>query len=305
MNKTVLFAAAFVIVTILLGLFQFTENNMGKHWFLTSGKELFFAFYLFSLLFYTLDMRFGVIGDKFSKEELIHQYEISRIYHWGFMFAIPAYFALIVWFHKSDSFQNASLTGLRLLAFVGLSVVCIVIPSIVYGILRPLHRYHGERERLSPKKIVDIAKTNESFSRFVSGNPGSRIFVQNSAHRYRFARVCAAIRESVEGAPDVKQESVLEIQVDMRKKKPVEESEVFQTYLFRPEEEGFSVLVLPTTLADWQSGKTYTIDEPTLARLDTVPPRFPALDRFPLPIASAKKDAIEVAIPPPAAASVV
>ncbi len=304
MSKTVTFASALLVVTVLLFVFQFTETNMGEHWFLTSSKELFFAFYFFALLFYILDMRFGVIGERFSREELIHQYEISRIYHWGFMFAIVAYFALIVWFHRSDSFENESLTGLRLLSFVGVSVVSIVIPSIVYGILRPLHKYHGEKERLAPKRIVDIAKTNESFLRFVSENPGSRIFVQDSAHRYRFARVCAAVRESVEGPPDVKQESVLEIQVDMRKKKPVEESEVFQTYLFRPQEEGFSVLVLPATLADWQSGQTYNIDEPTLARLDTVPPRFPALDRYPLPIASAKKEAVEVTSPPPPAVSV-
>jgi len=295
MDRIVIFAIALVAVTINLGIVMFAEGKMGPHWLFTGMKELCFAFYLFSFLFYFLESRFGDAGQKLSKEQRIHEYEVSRIYHWGYTFAIPLYFLMIISYHLlPDLFGNTSSASFRLLTFGGSAAVCIALPTIGYEILRPLRKYRGEMDRLSPAKIVDIAKSNDLFERFMSENPRARIFVQDLSHRYRFARVCAAARDPLPGLQDAQRESVFEIQIDMRKKKPVEESEVFQRYLFARQEDGFSVLVLPISLADWQAGKTVEIDEVTLARLESVPTRFPDLDVYPLPIASRKSHAVEL-----------
>ena len=80
----------------------------------------------------------------------------------------------------------------------------------------------------------------------------------------------------------------------MRRKRVVEGSEVFQSYLFRPDEEECAVFVLPIRFDDWQPSEPACIDEATLAQLDTVPTRFPNLDRYPLPVASRNIEAVEV-----------
>ncbi|HPA48333.1 MAG TPA: hypothetical protein PK395_21395, partial [bacterium] len=94
--------------------------------------------------------------------------------------------------------------------------------------------------------------------------------------------------------PPVIQDTVFEVQVDMRRKQVVEGSEVFQTYLFRPEEEKCPVLVLPIRLADWRPGDPSVADKVATANLDAALARFPNLDRYPLPIASRNKEAVEI-----------
>lgn len=250
-------------------------------WLNESIISILSSFYPFAILFFALNAMFFDPGEK--REAGV--YDHGQVIHWGFMFCVVVHFYLLFG------------VGLSLFMAFGLAVgTCIVLPISGYRIFRPMVLRHAETERMSPREVAAIAQHNKPFAHFLQSSPSARVFVTDTEHRYRFARVCALHRYPRPEDPGVVQDTVFEVQVDMRRKRVVEETEVFQTYLYRAEEEGYCALVLPLHWDDWRPGEPRNIDKATLEQLGTVPSRFPRLDRYPLPIASRGREAVEVAV---------
>ncbi|MFH1744367.1 MAG: hypothetical protein ABIH23_35640 [bacterium] len=257
-------------------IYKFTGLWLYPSWL----TQILLSFYPFSILFRLLNDYF--FDPLKKREESI--YEWGPVLHWGYMLSILVFFCLLFALHFPF-----------VLSFLISVVVCVVLPIVGYQIYRPLQIRYGETERWSAAKIADVAREHKKFQAFLEKAGKARLFVTDTKCQYIYARVCALHRFVLPEDPPVIQDAVFEVQVHMRRKRVVEGSEVFQSYLFRPEEE-CSVFVLPIRFENWKPNDPVNVDRVILEQLDTVPTRFPNLDRYPLPIASRGKEAVEVSI---------
>ncbi len=237
------------------------------------------SFFPFFWLFCLLNFMFHDPGRRPRESD----YDWVRIVGWGFILCVIVYFYLLF------KFNLFGWKGVFLA-----SVPCLLLPGVAYVLLRPLYRRYIHAERMDADRIASIAFEHKPFADFIAVAGKVRIFATDTEKQYRYARVHALHRHIHPQEPPVIQDTVFEVQVDMRRKQVVEGSEVFQTYLFRPEEEKCPVLVLPIRLEDWHPGDPSVADKVATAKLDAALARFPNLDRYPLPIASRNKEAVEI-----------
>ena len=274
------------IVSVLLCFFvaiDVVQRSYGEqivpHWLIENILLVLYSFYPFTILFYVLDTMF--FGPEKKRETSIYHY--GPVLHWGYMLCIAVHFSLL--FGVGLSFFKA---------FGAAFGACLVVPIFAYRIFRPMQVRHAGTERMTPDEVAAVARQHDSFARFLTTAGHARVFVTDNEHRFTEARVCALHRLARPEDPSIIQDTVFEVQVNMRRRRVVEGSEVFQSYLYRLEENGCSVLVLPIQSEDWRPGVPAEIDRVTLEQLRTVPDRFPSLDRYPLPIASRGREAFEV-----------
>ncbi|HOE10492.1 MAG TPA: hypothetical protein PLQ35_00930 [bacterium] len=237
--------------------------------------SIFPIFLLFCLL--------KIISRDPGKRQTESDYIWVLIISWGFIACIVVYFYLLFRFN--------------LFGWWGLfpaRALCLLLPGVAYMLLRPLYRCYIHTDRMDADRIASTAFEHKPFADFVTVAGKVRIFATDTEKQYRHARVHALHRFTHPLEPPVIQDTVFEVQVDMRWKRAVKGSEVFQTYLFRPEEEKCPVLVLPMQLEDWHPGDPSAVDKVSVLKLEGMPERFLNLHRYPLPIASRNKEAVEL-----------
>ena len=230
--------------------------------------EVQLSFYWFSLVFHYLNTYFHDIAG--TRSELT---DIS-----------PVLSCLFVAHMISAYIMRFGLNLHYIYSYFGSFLAIIVIPLPIISFLYRRYRKAQKNVQVPAIKVKNSALQNPVAEAFVQQYPSIRTFVYNHLRENQTARCLFLHRRRRDEKPDLYEDILLEIPVDLKSLQPLPGQERVTNYLFQTTHEASAVLEQPLDEAWHPLALEKPLDADTLEKMDYLIPRYPSLLDKPLPL---------------------
>ena len=174
-----------------------------------------------------------------------------------------------------------------LFSYLSPLVLLVAFPLIAYPLLRSLLIKLFQSRRLSAERIMAIASTTDAAKQFLQKYPDSRIYIYDHDRNHKVGVCLLQYRRTRDERPDLYEDVLLEIPINLKQKRVVEGKERFTHYIFQPYREGSIIMELPDDIPQIYnySNESNSLDQQVLSHFDGIINAFPSLEKSPLPIA--------------------
>ncbi len=163
----------------------------------------------------------------------------------------------------------------------------VIFPITAYPLLRTLFIKLSRSRRLGAERIKTIAFNTNAAQQFLKKYPDSRIYIYDHDRKHQIGVCLLQYRRARNERPDLYEDLLLEIPVNLQQKSVIEGKERFMRYIFQPYREGSIIMELPDEMPelDNSSNESNSLDQQVLSHFDGIMNAFPSLEQSPLPIA--------------------
>lgn len=230
-------------------------------------EELHYAFFWFSAILRTLMNVFWPAADRRSYMEDLKD--------------------MITWVMLAHAVSVLILRMLRVpwwFAYPGSALVTVAAPVWIASLWRPRHLKRLESEQLSGDSIRKIAERSDLTLRFIRLLPPGAVFVVDNAVKNEHATCLFLHRRPRMERPGLREDLILQMPIDLKELRPIEDGAVLTRYLFYSHEEGVSAVHLDGPDLSDPASLDAPIDAFTLDKIDSAAPRHPSIEDAPLPL---------------------
>ncbi len=196
----------------------------------------------------------------------------------GFLFVLHIAVAFLLRFYYKQDLLFSYLSPL---------VLFVAFPLITYPLLKTLFIKLSKSRRLSAERIKTIASNTNAAKQFLLKYPGSKIYIYDHDRNHQVGVCLLQYRRTRDERPDLYEDLLLEIPINLKQKRVVEGKENFMHYIFQPYREGSIIMELPDDIPQIynSSDESNSLDQQVLSHFDGIMNAFPSLEQSPLPIA--------------------